>query len=227
MLSAVAALNGSKGSGPFPSANVVCSIQYNQLVIALMKLVLAFDPAENPAVSDLCAGKTPQLVFDEANLVLETVMRLYYMRHSFEFFDPWLAFASIIIGNTAIANIAAGSSNESNILGSYRSALIMSAQCLNSQGLNFHLGTLLAIQLQSVMGSREMELVRTYVTAAGINNHDQELIAYHSHSQWPVPIIAINENPEKVILKNLVKAFEEVEIQSSDVSSQEGTPPPR
>ncbi|KAF2655122.1 hypothetical protein K491DRAFT_693149 [Lophiostoma macrostomum CBS 122681] len=201
-------------------------VQYYQLVIALMKLIPTPGPSDVPTVSNICAGETPPSILHRADLMLETVMRLYYMRHSFDSCDPWIAFALAIIGNTAITNLSTGSSNEPRILDAYLSTLILSAQGLNSQSLHYHLGTLLAIQLQSAMESKDLQRVQTYVTAAGINSHDQGLIAQHSHSQWPLPIIGINEDPEKVRLKNLVKALEDVEIQSRDMSSPEGTPPP-
>ena len=66
-------------------------------------------------------------------------------------------------------------------------------------------------------------------TSARIVEKEEEnmdLVAQHSKSQWPLPIIGLDEDPEKVRLGNLVQAIGEVEIQPSDVSSQEGTPSP-
>ncbi|PVH99462.1 hypothetical protein DM02DRAFT_643005 [Periconia macrospinosa] len=201
-------------------------VQCHQVAIGLMKLIPESSSLDDPAILDICAGQTPTLAIYEASLLLETVVRLYYLRHSFDFYDPWVGFALTILGNTAIANLAAEADNGQH-LDSYRSTLILSTQGLKTQSAYYHLGTLLTIQLQSAMTPEDLQLVRTYVTAAGVNDHDQRLIAEHSHSQWPLPIIGGNEDPEQVVLKNLVKAFEEVEVQSSAGSNQGDMSPPK
>jgi hypothetical protein len=44
-------------------------------------------------------GRSAKAIVDDAKMMLETVMRLYYARHGFELYDPWIAFALKIIGN--------------------------------------------------------------------------------------------------------------------------------
>lgn len=150
--------------------------------MALIKLIPTSSSLDDPVILDICAGQTPTFAIHEASLLLETVVRIYYLRHSFEFYDPWVAFALTILGNTAIANLAAGADDEQNSE-SYQSTLILSAQGLETESAYYHLSTLLAVQLQSAMKPHDLQLVRTYVTAADVNDHDQGLIAQHSHSQ--------------------------------------------
>ncbi|PVI08060.1 hypothetical protein DM02DRAFT_608166 [Periconia macrospinosa] len=202
-------------------------VQYLQVLILLMKALTACSDPKTAIVSDLCAGSTPDLVLSNANLMLETVMRLYYMRHSFQLYDPWITFALTIVGNNAIENLASHSGNNSRSRDGYLSTLILSAQGLLNQGSNYHLATLVAVQLQSAMQPSDLQLVQTYVTAAGVDKSDQRLMVQHSHSHWVIPLIGISDDPKKYTLKELVKAFEDADLQASDVSSQEGTPPPR
>lgn len=128
-------------------ALILSSVQYHQLVMALMQNVIDSNLQDDIKIQRLLKGKTPTLVRDEARTMLETVMRLYYARHEFELYDHWITFALASIGNMVVADLAAGLSNDPQLADGYRSTLILSAQGLNKQGLNFHVSTLAAIQL--------------------------------------------------------------------------------
>jgi hypothetical protein len=170
-----------------------------------MQLIIDSDWIHNSEISKLCAGKTPQLVKQEAQAMLETVIRLYFARHNFEFYDPWVAFALTITGNIAVNNLAESSGNDARIVNGYRSTLILSAQGLNKQSPNYHISTLLAIQLEKAMKSEELKLVQTYTKASRVAEIDRALIEEHAYSQWPIPGMAgFREDPERVKLVNLL-----------------------
>ena len=71
-----------------------------------MQLTIKLNNLDNAKVLNLCAGKTPQLVLNASKIMLDTLIRLYYARHSFEFYDPWIALASSTISNMVIADLA-------------------------------------------------------------------------------------------------------------------------
>jgi hypothetical protein len=145
--------------------------------------------------------------------MLDTITCLYYARHGFEFYDPWTAFALTIVGNAVIEDLKIGPSVDSRTLAGYRSLLVLSAQGLANQGSNYHNGTLLAVQLQGAMSSRDLQLVCTHATVAGISKSDQQMIAAHPYSQWPLPgMVAIDEDPEQARLKRLLEDLEEVQV---------------
>ena len=164
----------------------------------------------------------------EAKVMLETIMRLYYMRHNFEMYDPWITSSMVIIGNMVIDHLASDTVNDAKTLSDHRSTLILSAQGLKYQAKTHHVGALVCIQLHSRMSPGDLQLVRTFVTAAGIDETDRELIAEHSHSHWPVPIANNNiTSVEDIRLKNLVKGFDEITLQpEDDASIKEKTPVP-
>lgn len=163
----------------------------------------------------------------EAKVMLETIMRLYYMRHGFEIHDPWITASMAFIGNMAIDDLASNTANDAKILDYYRSTLILAAQGLKKQGNNYHVGTLVCIQIQNRMSPSDLQLVRTYISAAEANDTDQTLIAEHSHSEWPIPIIQTSGNLDDLRLNRLVKGYEEMNLEPEDVSSRENTPVPR
>jgi hypothetical protein len=179
--------------------------------MALTQSIMGSNYLDSPKILNLFASKTPLLVLDEAKTMLETVMRLYYARHDFELYDLWITFALAAIGNMTIADLAKGSSSDPRLIDSYRSTLILSAQGLNKQGVNFHLSTLVGIQLERAMKPQDLLIVQTYTSATRISKDDQALIAENSRSLWPIPGLAgINEDPDKIRLKNLISAIDNV-----------------
>lgn len=192
--------------------NVVHSVQYWQVVKSFIQFVINADYLEYSQRLALCLGKTPQSALHEARVKLETVVCLYYARHNFDCYNPWLAFALTIIGNTVAAELKAASSFDSHVVAGYRSMLILSVQGLTKQSLNYYNGMLLAVQLQGTIDATNLQLVRTYTTAANISESDRQMIAEHSNSTWPLPgMVAINADPEEVRLKALIYRLQEVQ----------------
>jgi hypothetical protein len=149
----------------------------------------------------------------EAQVRLEAVMRLYYLRHSFELYDPWIIPSMVMLGNIAMDEIEANTGNETEALSFYRSTLILSAQSLESQARHCHIGALVSIQLQNRMTPGDLQLVRTYTKSADSNSSEQALIAQHSHSQWPIPIKEAYVYPESAILHHLIEPKEESNLE--------------
>ena len=190
-----------------------------------MKLILSSNIEDLSTLSTFKMGTISVKDLSEANMMLETLICIYYTRHSFELYDPWISFTLTIIGNAAVEKLATESSDTST-LRIYRSLLVLSAHGLKTQGLYYPQAALLSAQLHGAIDPGDLQMVRTYVTAVEKEEENMDLVAQHSKSQWPLPIIGLDEDPEKVRLGNLVQAIGEVEIQPSDVSSQEGTPSP-
>ncbi|KAI1064165.1 hypothetical protein LB506_007927 [Fusarium annulatum] len=191
-------------------------VQYQQLVMGFMQIVLKSEHKDNPQILAACSGKSPEIVLNEAKIMLETIMRLYYTRHNFEFYDPWIAFALTAIGNAVVADLAEGSDNDPQIIAGYRSTLILASQGLSKQAQNYHVSRLLAIQLQRAMKPGDLQLVQTHAVTSHVEDDERALIAEHSDSLWPVPgLAALNEDPERTRLKNLIAGVRDLDISSS------------
>ncbi|KAG7404647.1 Nitrogen assimilation transcription factor nit-4 [Fusarium oxysporum f. sp. rapae] len=189
-------------------------VQYQQLLMGFMQIVLKSQHKDSPQILAACSGKAPETVLDEARIMLETIMRLYYTRHNFEFYNPWISFALTAICNAVVANLAEGGDNDPQITAGYRSTLIIAAQGLSKQARNYHVSRLLAIKLQKAMKPEDLQLVQTHAVAVHMDD-EQVLIAEHSDSLWPIPGLAtMNEDPERTKLKNLVAGVQDLDMQS-------------
>ncbi|KAF4994626.1 hypothetical protein FGRMN_5671 [Fusarium graminum] len=188
-------------------------VQYHQLVITFMQYVTDSNHIDDPRLLEAFARKRPISLLNEAKSMLETVMRLYYLRHNFEIYDPWVAFGLIAVGNGVIADLASDSGSEPKNVAGYRSTLILAAQGLSFQGLNYHISRLLSIQLLKAMEPQDLQLVQTHVKPVYLQEDEETMVAEHSNSMWPVPGIAImNEDPEKKRLMNLVARVGSVDL---------------
>ena len=185
-------------------------------MIALMQLLLE-NSSDTVIDCGLGVGETPQAIIRASEVMLESLMRLYYMRHSFVHYDPWLMPAMTRLGNNANRLLEGNANDDPGNLDGYRSTIILCAKAFESQAQNIHVATSLGIQLQSIVKPQMLQLIRTYVKAMNIDKTDEETIAKHPHSQWPLPIINLSDDPEKTKLDHLIEAFEETGIQPGSV----------
>ncbi|KAH7561888.1 hypothetical protein BM1_02992 [Bipolaris maydis] len=119
--------------------------------------------------------ETPYAIMRASEIMLESLIRLYYMRHSFVHYDPWLIPAITRLGNDANRLLEGGPGEDPANLDGYRPTIILCAKALESQAQNIHIATSLGIQLYSVIKPQTLQLIRTYVKAVQslANSHYQ------------------------------------------------------
>ncbi|KAJ8113741.1 hypothetical protein OPT61_g4193 [Boeremia exigua] len=190
--------------------------RYHQAMIGLIQSLLP-DSSDTVTDSGLSAEDTPRATMKSLETSLEFLMRLYYMRHSFDIYGPWLIYPMAKLGNQANKLLECGSEEDTGNLDGYRSTIILCAQAIESQARYFHVAASLGVQLQSIVKPQMLQLMRAHVKAIDADKTDEEMIAKHPLSQWPIPIIDLRDDPEKARLKHLIEAFKETRIQPGAV----------
>ncbi|KAJ4138811.1 hypothetical protein NW768_002684 [Fusarium equiseti] len=140
---------------------------------------------------------------------IETLIRLYYVHHNLEIFDPYLIVNLLMLGNHVVDILDKGTSQGDNIE-LYRSTLVLCARGLCAQGKNSYIATMVYLTLRNRMKSRDHALLETYVHDEP--SGDQESIIGYNRSNYPVPIIKIDEDPRTVLLAKLVKGYEALSV---------------
>lgn len=142
----------------------------------------------------------------------ETLLRTYYLRHNFETFDPMLV--NFIIERLG-ACMAALNTNDTVTLRRHlpdqetlRSTLILCVTGLRSQAKNYHVCNLAYLGIQSQMRPEDLQLLLTYIKPPSAE--DMPPLDPDSVTNWPLPIISMNENPSKAALNNMVKGYEDL-----------------
>jgi hypothetical protein len=154
---------------------------------------------------------------------METLIRLYYAHHNVEIFDPYLMTFLLMLGNHVIEKLRqpATSAHDAEL---YRSTLILCARGLHAQGKNAYVATMLYLMLRDSMETRDSALLQNYIHNEQGSN--QDYITMYNQSNYPVPIIKINEDPRTVLLVDLVKAYETLSLDRDSPSTRSSTPEP-
>lgn len=166
---------------------------------------------------------TPAAIILHSKICLETLMRLYYIRHSYEHYHDFLMYFLIFVGNMAIEAldpIEEGGVSGQSTSETYRSTLILCVKGLQSQGKSFYLANLTSRALQDRVKQGDLQLLRTHCNSEA-DIPSQTLVAQHSQSQWPIPIIKINEDPDLATLDNLLSEYDQLPMGHDASASRE------
>ncbi|KAI1641662.1 uncharacterized protein F4817DRAFT_45273 [Daldinia loculata] len=176
-------------------------------------------------------------IITHAEVRLETLLRLYYLRHSFESYDPLLMHWLMFLGDTTLQKIdksgivappAIAALSPPVSLESLRSTLILCAKGLYDQGHNYHIAVLVYRLLRDRMKVNDLDLMRTHLfSAQGPADDEMPLMMQYIQAQWVAPIMTRDTggtNPSKNTLDYLLREYEKLSLDRnvedlSDVSS--------
>ncbi|KAJ4990508.1 C6 transcription factor [Stagonosporopsis vannaccii] len=158
----------------------------------------------------------PAVTVLNADRQKETLLRAYYLRHSFDNFDPMLVNFIIERLGASISGLRSTSFvsqfPDQEIL---RSTLILCATGLRSQAKSYHVCTLAYFGLQSQMRPADIQLLLTYTKPPA--DVDMPPSDHDAVTSWPLPIISMSEDPKKSALNKMVKDYEK---QKSETDSE-------
>lgn len=186
-------------------------LEYHSILVSLIQVqrdTMPVPSAEPPAGS---ASRDDDEI-GRQYVRIDTLIRLYYMRHNLEIFDPYLVVNLLMLGNYVV-DILDTTTLQADDIELYRSTLILCARGLCAQGNNSYISTMVYLMLRNRMKRRDHALLETYVHDEP--STDQESIVGYNRSNYPVPIIKIGEDPRTVLLGKLVKGYEALSVDES------------
>lgn len=173
---------------------------------------------------------------------LETVARLYYMRHGFEACDSSLAYFLALLASISLRALEGGGNGARLAAGRgspeiLRSTLILAMKGLHDQGRNLHVCKVLFRLLRDRMRPAEADILGRFVISSvegvgggggdcggeGEGEESEAELALHTRSRFPVPIVKMGEDLDAVILENLVEKYQAVSLESSDSSGSDNS----
>src|SRR6266480_2752329 len=189
---------------------------YNVLINLFESLAVA--GLENSDFSTLAqrTEKTPQEVVLDARIRLETLLRLYYLRHSFEALDAHLIHFFALLGFMSLNDIK--TDVDSPIINDQRSLLILCLKGLRDQGQCFYFGQSLFCLMRDGMRPEDDDLLKRYVDVAEIEKN--QLRGFQQvRSQYAINVVGIDDNPENQRVSDLVKEYLDLTLDSVSESS--------
>ncbi|KAM0542279.1 hypothetical protein ACHAPJ_012887 [Fusarium lateritium] len=188
-------------------------LEYYSTLIALVQF--QGNPPELPS------GAIDRVTVIRAHNNIETLVRLYHQRHDYQAYDSFLVLSLLLVGNRTIDSLESDPSPRD--IEHYRATLVACAKGLHDQGKHSYMPALVYHMLRNRMRHQDKDLLLTYVKEH--ESGDPDLIAQYNQSQYPVPIIKINEDPRTAHLAKLVKRYEELSLKPVSASSQSGVTP--
>lgn len=177
------------------------SIYYHNLILSLFEPLLEIHTNQKPS---------PQQIVNDANKHIQTLIRLYYVRHGFEAMDLFIVIPLMVAGFNALSSI-----NEQTPLPQLevsRSTLILVAQGLYKQRQNHYLAQALFQIIRGRMRPQEAALMRETVQGEEHEVNEDLALTQAVRSHWPVSVVRKKEDLESHMLGNLVGTYAHLNI---------------
>ena len=155
---------------------------------------------------------------NNANIQLETLLRLYYLRHGFGYLDPFLIHPLNVLGFSSMNKLSANLSSAD--LNTTRSTIVLAAKGIYDQGQCHYLGQVTLRFLKIDMRPEEKRLLDQI---AGLADDEDIVTASKMNeiqARWAPSIIRVTDDPEARRLSNLVKQYMDMNLDSESDRSE-------
>ncbi|KAH7195460.1 hypothetical protein DER44DRAFT_830667 [Fusarium oxysporum] len=173
---------------------------YNLIVYLLETLRMTTAPA---LVDD-----SVQKALSDAKIKMETLLRLYSLRHGFESYDIFIAILLAFIGFIHAKTL---DSSKMVDLESRKSTVVLVVKGLGDQSNNCYLARVVFRLLKGSIGSKNDFLLKE-VGIVEEDGEDEKAMEEQVNSSWPVDLEWIDVDPEKNRLDNMIRKTKELEF---------------
>ena len=173
---------------------------YNLIIFLLETLNLTSTQARS--------DESVQRALNEAKVRLETILRLYFLRHGYESYDIFLLSLLSFLGFMQLKNMSRTGPGE---LESVRSTVVLIAKGLHDQSRNCYLAEIVFRIMKRNMGADSLYLLK----GVDIGDEDEEAamrMAEQVYSSWPIDVQAIDENADKQRIENLIRKTDRLRV---------------
>lgn len=140
---------------------------------------------------------------DGAGRCLETLVRLWYLRHGFTATTSFLCQPLALIGFRCLEAIKR--QDRADELEAIRSTLFLVAKGLREQSQSHYLAETLFRVIKGQMRPEEASLLGTIADIIDVADEGRNVQMRKVRSQWPVSIVVMPENLESSMLTRLVE----------------------
>ncbi|KAK2608972.1 hypothetical protein QQS21_002452 [Conoideocrella luteorostrata] len=198
----------------YPS-HFILHMNYQTVLLNLHEPSQADDSFDHGHIARAFAG--------EANAHLETLIRLYFLRHGFESFDPFLIHPLNVLGFSTINKINANPASLD--INTTRSTIVLAAKGMYDQGQCHYIGQVTLRFIKSSMRPEETQLLGRFAASGDID--EDEIPERHMHeiqARWAPSIIRVMDDPEAQRLSNLVQQYIDMHLDSETDQTSDSSP---
>ena len=186
------------------------SIYYHHLVLAIYEPLLDTKTNQEP---------TPQQIVTDARKHVQTLIRLYYLRHGFGAMDLFIVIPLMLAASDCIDAI--NEPTTENELEDLQSTLILTAQGFYSQRRNHYLAQALYRVIRGRMRPREVALLKGTMNPDRDEPDENREMVPAVRSHWPVRVVKNMDDLYSHILKNLVENYAHLTMEEKLEATQD------
>ena len=180
------------------------SIYYHHLLLTIYEPLLGTRTNQEPS---------PQRIVADAKKHLQTLIRLYYLRHGFKAMDLFIVIPLMLAGIECVEAIDEGTAV--NELETLRSTLILAAKGLYNQRRNHYLAQALYRVIRGRMRPREIALLKDAMNLDEDEPDERQEMVQAVRSHWPVSVVKNMDDLDSHILTNLVENYANLNVEES------------
>ena len=184
---------------------------YHHLILTIFKPLLD---------KEIDQDASPQHVVDEASRYLQTLIRLYYLRHGFEAMNLFIVIPLVLAAYDCLDAINEHTSAFQ--LEQLRSTLILVAQGLNAQRKNHYLAEALFRVIRGRMRPVELSLFNSIANVDEGELGELPDMAQAVRSNWPITVVKDKKDVDSYILANLVNNYAHLNVEEETGSGDVG-----
>ena len=182
---------------------------YHHLILSIYEPVLDVATDQTPS---------PQQIVADATKLLQTLVRLYYLRHGYDAMDLFIVIPLMLVGFKSLDAIDKQPSADR--LEFLRSTLMLVAKGLARQRRNHYLAEALYRVIRGRMRPQEVRLLKESVDLDEDETDDRRALMQAVRSHWPVSVVTKKEDLDAHILKNLVENFATFDVDNIPTSQE-------
>lgn len=150
---------------------------------------------------------------------MESVVRLYYTRHSFEHLDTIMVTSLLFVGFNALKMLGMANPQDHDAV---LSTAVLCAKGLRDQSRFYYIAEAIFMVLRDSMDPSAAHLLKDF---AHIEDEEErkQLVARQLQSAYSVNIVSIADDPEKQRLSRLVEAYTGLGLGNGAESTSEGS----
>lgn len=152
----------------------------------------------------------------DAKKYLQTLVRLYYIRHGYDAMDLFIVIPLVLIASECVEDVT--DQMPTAQLEVLRSTLILAATGLYSQRRNHYLAEALFRVIYARMRRPEIALLKDSMKMDETEWNERQGMAQAVRSQWPVSVVRKKEDLDSHILENLVENYVHLNVSEDDAN---------
>ena len=157
---------------------------------------------------------SPRQSLDHSRICLETLVRLYYLRHSFQSADAYMVQPLMELGVAALRRLKSDATSPAE-LEDARGALVLAAQGLLDQSKIYEIGHTIFQLLNGDMRPEDASLAHRLLDIRKETLASRSARTRHGQAQYVCNVVDITKDPEQQRLNNLIARYEELAVEEA------------